>query len=290
MRLIDWNIQWGRDADGVVDLPRTIAAARRLGDFDVLCLQEVTRGFGALAGGPGPDQFAELAALLPGYTIVEAIGADLPRTAPGTSGTSGAPRRQFGNAIATRLPVGRVMRLLLPWPADDAAPSMPRVALEVELTSASGPLRVTTTHLEYYSERQRRAQVDALRDRHREACSHADRPAQAENADGPFSSTAQPRDAIICGDFNSPYDSDAYRRLLEPVDGAPPFVDAWAARHPGVAPPPTAGVYDTAQWSDGPLTCDFVFVTDTLLPRVRRCEIDGDVRASDHQPIVLELD
>ncbi|MCS6457017.1 endonuclease, partial [Burkholderia thailandensis] len=178
-------------------------------------------------------QFAELAALLPGFTVVEAIGADLPPTVPG------APRRQFGNAIASRLPVGRVMRRLLPWPADDAAPSMPRVALEVELATASGPLRVTTTHLEYYSARQRRAQVDALHDRHREACAHADRPARAENADGPFSATAQPRDAIICGDFNSAYDSDAYRHFLEPVDSAPRFVDAWAALHPGVAPPPT---------------------------------------------------
>ncbi|MGU7780623.1 endonuclease/exonuclease/phosphatase family protein [Burkholderia sp. PU8-34] len=284
MRLIDWNIQWGRDADGVVDLPRTIAAARQLGDFDVLCLQEVTRGFGALAGHPGPDQFAELAALLPGYTIFEAIGADLPPAAPG------APRRQFGNAIATRLPVGRVMRQLLPWPADDAAPSMPRVALEVELATASGPLRVTTTHLEYYSARQRRAQVDALRDRHREACAHADHPARAENQNGPFSGTAQPRDAIVCGDFNSVYDSDAYRRLIEPIDDAPGFADAWTARHPGLAPPPTAGVYDTVQWSEGPLACDFVFVTDTLLPRVTRCEIDGNTRASDHQPIILELD
>lgn len=69
----------------------------------------------------------------------------------------------------------------------------------------------------------------------------------------------------------------------------PGFVDAWIARHPGRTPPPTAGVYDTAQWSEGPLACDFVFVTDTLLPRVTRCEIDGDVRASDHQPVLLEL-
>ena len=87
MRLIDWNIQWGRDADGIVDLSRTVSTIQRLGDFDVLCLQEVTRGFGALPGGPGPDQFAELAALLPGHTIIEAIGADLPAIAPG------APRR-----------------------------------------------------------------------------------------------------------------------------------------------------------------------------------------------------
>ncbi|AOI92411.1 endonuclease [Burkholderia pseudomultivorans] len=283
MRLIDWNIQWGRDADGVVDLGRTIAAARALADFDVLCLQEVTRGFGALPGGPGADQFAELAALLPGYTIFDATGADLPPATPG------APRRQFGNAIATRLPVGRVLRQLLPWPADASAPSMPRVALDVEVHTASGALRVVTTHLEFYSAHQRLAQVDALRDRHREACAHADRPAPAENATGPFSATGQPRDAIICGDFNSAFGSDAYRRLLEPIDDAPAFVDAWIARHPGRTPPPTAGVYDTAQWSDGPLACDFLFVTDTLLPRVARCEIDGDVRASDHQPVVLEL-
>ncbi|MCA8092585.1 endonuclease/exonuclease/phosphatase family protein [Burkholderia anthina] len=284
MRLIDWNIQWGRDADGVVDLPRTIAAARRFGDFDVLCLQEVTRGFGTLPGQPGPDQFAELAALLPGHTIVEAIGADLPAPEPG------APRRQFGNAIATRLPVGRVLRQLLPWPADAGAPSMPRVALDVEIETRSGPLRVVTTHLEYYSARQRLAQVDALRARHREASAHADRPAPAENATGPFMSTRQPRDAIVCGDFNSAFDSDAYRRFLEPNADAPAFVDAWVARHPGCTPPLTAGVYDTVQWSGGPLACDFVFVTETLLPRVKRCEIDGDTRASDHQPIVLELD
>ncbi|MBR8335011.1 endonuclease/exonuclease/phosphatase family protein [Burkholderia ambifaria] len=284
MRLIDWNVQWGRDADGVVDLARTIAAARRLGDFDVLCMQEVTRGFGALPGQPGPDQFTELAALLPGYTIFEAIGADLPPLEPD------AARRQFGNAIATRLPVGRVLRQLLPWPADASGPSMPRVALEVELTTPAGALRIITTHLEFYSARQRLAQVDAMRARHREACAHADQPAPAENATGPFTATGQARDAIICGDFNSAFDSDAYRRLLEPIADAPSFVDAWVARHAGHTPPPTAGVYDTAQWSDGPLACDFVFVTDTLLPRVTRCEIDGDVRASDHQPVVLEVE
>jgi endonuclease/exonuclease/phosphatase family metal-dependent hydrolase len=283
MRLIDWNIQWGRDADGVVDLARTIDVSRQLGDFDVLCLQEVTRGFGALPGSPGPDQFAELAALLPGYTIVGAIGADLPPATPG------APRRQFGNALATRLPVGRVMRQLLPWPADDAAPSMPRVALDVELTTSFGPIRVTVTHLEYYSARQRLAQIDALRDRHREACAHAAHPAAAENAASPFAATSQPRDAIVCGDFNSAYGSDAYRRFVAPIDDAPRFVDAWTALHPGATPPPTAGVHDTQQWSEGPLACDFVFVTQHLLPHVTRCEIDGDVRASDHQPIVLEL-
>lgn len=284
MQLINWNVQWGRDADGVVDLGRTVAEARALADFDVLCLQELTRGFEALPGGPGPDQFAELAALLPGFAVIEAIAVDLPPAA------AGAPRRQFGNAIATRLPPGRVMRHPLPWPADDGAPSMPRVALEVNLETAGGaPLRIVTTHLEFDSAAQRLAQVDALRDAHREAAGHVRRPAPAETRDGPFAASARALDAVVCGDFNSAYRDDAYRRMLAPIDGAPALVDAWAHRHPGDTPPPTAGRYDTAQWQDGPMTCDFVFVTDTLRDRVVRCDIDGATRASDHQPILLEL-
>ena len=291
MRLVSWNVQWGRDASGVVDLARTVSEARRLVDFDVLCLQEITRGFRALPGGPGDDQFAELRALLPGYTVIEAIGADLPaqrdlqsdrrRTAP--------MRRQFGNALAARLPVAQVFRHALPWPADSTAPSMQRVALEAVLDAPGGALRVLTTHLEFYSLRQRLAQVDELRRLQQEAADHAAHPAPAENDVGPFARTARPVSAIVCGDFNSAWSSEAYTRMLEPLAGSPAFIDAWIALHPGATPPPTAGVHDTKQWEDGPLACDFVFVTEDLRPRLRSCEVDGATQASDHQPIVLEL-
>ncbi|RKP52420.1 endonuclease/exonuclease/phosphatase family protein [Trinickia fusca] len=284
MRLISWNIQWGRDASGTVDLARTIREAQALADFDVICLQEVTRGFHVLPGGPSNDQFAELAAALPGFTVLEAIGADLPPL----DGTG--PRRQFGNAIATRLPAELAIRHTLPWPADASAPSMQRVALEAMVRAPNGPLRIVVTHLEFYSLKQRLAQVDELRRLHLEALDHAAHPATAENTSGPFAPTARPSSAIVCGDFNSAFDSPAYRRFLAPIQGAPGFVDAWCALHPGQMPPPTAGVYDTVQWSEGAIACDFVFVTDDLRSRLRRCEIDGVTQASDHQPIVLELD
>jgi len=45
MKLITWNIQWGLGMDGRLDLARIVAEARRLADFDVLCLQEVADGF-----------------------------------------------------------------------------------------------------------------------------------------------------------------------------------------------------------------------------------------------------
>src|ERR1700682_6387728 len=95
MRLISWNVQWGRNAEGDVNLARTIDEARRIADFDVLCMQEITRGFGVLPGHPSDDQFAELAAALPGFTVLDAIGADLAPL------DAGARRRQFGNALAT---------------------------------------------------------------------------------------------------------------------------------------------------------------------------------------------
>ncbi|QNB11461.1 endonuclease [Paraburkholderia bannensis] len=294
MKLVSWNVQWGRNASGIVDLARTVREARRLADFDVLCLQEITRGFHALPGGPGDDQFAELAALLPGFTVIEAIGADLPPVSA-HAGRSVGKRRQFGNALATRLPVAQVFRHLLPWPADEAAPSMQRVALEAVLdvsgaTTAGGALRILVTHLEFYSERQRLAQVDELRRLQREAAGHAAQPAPAENADGPFARTARPASAIVCGDFNSEWNSAAYRRMLAPIDDSPAFIDAWAALHPGATPPPTAGVYDTQQWPDGPISCDFVFVTEDLSARLKRCEFDGATQASDHQPVVLDID
>jgi hypothetical protein len=43
----------------------------------------------------------------------------------------------------------------LPLPADPAKPSMLRVALEAVIDTHIGPLRVISTHLEFYSEMQR---------------------------------------------------------------------------------------------------------------------------------------
>lgn len=284
MKLVSWNVQWGRDAQGRVDLRRTIDAARCLADFDILCMQEVTRGFGVLPGGPSADQFEDIARALPGFTVLDAIGADL----PSLDGSS--RRRQFGNAIATRLPVSLAIRHSLPWPADAGAPSMQRVALEAIVETHRGPLRIIVTHLEFYSLKQRLAQVDALRRLQSEAADHAAHPAPAENETGPFAATSRPVSAIVCGDFNSAFGSEAYQAFIAPLQPAPRFIDAWTTLHPGATPPPTAGVYDTAQWSNGPMACDFVFVTEDLRGRLRSCEIDGTTQASDHQPIVLEFD
>src|SRR5512135_2781381 len=118
MKLLTWNIQWGRGMDGRVDLQRTLSEIRALGEFDVIALQEVAVNFPGLPGSRGEDGMAVLSAGLPDYTAIYAAATDLPGERGG--------RRQFGNALFSRLPVQQVFRHLLPWPSDPAVPSMQR--------------------------------------------------------------------------------------------------------------------------------------------------------------------
>src|SRR6266516_282943 len=95
MKLISWNIQWCRGCDGRVDPARISKVARDMADFDVLCLQEVARNYPDLAGSSGENQYETLAGLFPDYTVVKGVAVDV--LAPG------GDRREFGNAIITRL-------------------------------------------------------------------------------------------------------------------------------------------------------------------------------------------
>jgi endonuclease/exonuclease/phosphatase family metal-dependent hydrolase len=282
MNLITWNIQWGRGCDGRVDLQRIVDCALAMADVDVLCFQEVGRNYPGLLGSAGEDQFAALAGLLPGYRRVEGIATDVP--AP--DGT----RRQFGNVIFTRLPVLQVFPYLLPWPADPGAPGMQRVALEAVLQTGSGPLRVTTTHLEFYSLKQRAAQVEKLRDLQAHAAAHSRDAGQPDDVGSPFEVFPRPASGILAGDFNFRPEDPLYARLAAPyADGTPGYRDAWALRHPGKPHDPTIGVFDREQCPE-PFCFDFIYVSEDLAARVRELRVNPDTDASDHQPMLLVLD
>jgi endonuclease/exonuclease/phosphatase family metal-dependent hydrolase len=288
VKLITWNIQWCRGCDGRVDPQRIIDHARTLADFDVLCLQEVAANFPGLAGSSGEDQFLELARLLPGYEAVPGVAVDLP--------DASGRRRRFGNLVLSRLPVNRVLRHQLPWPARASIPGkpgMPRLLLEVSVQSPLGDIRVMTTHLEYYSPVHRAAQVEAIRDVHAQSCAHAAgavSPAGERNLSGsPFEWAVQPAPAILTGDFNFKPDDPLHQRMQAPLDGAgAPLVDSWTIANPGVPHQDTNGVHDRVQWPS-PYPCDFIYVSADLAPRVRRVVVDPDSQASDHQPVLIEL-
>jgi endonuclease/exonuclease/phosphatase family metal-dependent hydrolase len=140
-------------------------------------------------------------ALLPGFEVC--FGAAVDELADDGSG-----RQRFGNVmVATRLPVLQVQHHALPWPPTTACPACLGWPVSATLRAPWGtPLRVTTTHLEYYSQPARLAQAQALlrctpRPRRRRA------PPLAEHPVGPF--RAKPHTADASSPATSTFDPTA---------------------------------------------------------------------------------
>ncbi|MGL4240726.1 MAG: endonuclease/exonuclease/phosphatase family protein, partial [Beijerinckiaceae bacterium] len=204
IRLITWNVQWCLGADGVLDPARIAAHARAMADFDVLCLQEVADNFPELGGAPQGDQFAAIAALLPGYDAIAGVALE-------RRDAAGRPKR-FGNMLLTRLPVVSVRRHQLPWAAKETR-NMPRGLIEAVVQTRTGPFRLMTTHLEYSHPDLRRDQVEAIRGIHAGACARS----ALSREDGPhtYARTPEARSAILCGDFNMRPDDPMKHRLSD---------------------------------------------------------------------------
>jgi len=268
MRLLSWNVQWCRGMDGRVESRRIASEAKRIADPDVFCLQEIARNFPEMAGSAGENQVEELKAAFQGYEAFFVPAVDI----PGRKG-----RRQYGNLILTRLPAGRVLRHPLPWPAAADVQSMPRAAVEVVVEAPFGPLRVTTTHLEYYSTEHRGAQIERLRELHAEARA----PHLRVDEPGSYESHERGASAIVCGDFNLKPEDPHHRRMLDAG-----FVDAWQALNPGKPRQPTFHLYD----GEPQYCCDYVFVTADLVARLKSVRIDTATQASDHQPVIVEIE
>lgn len=282
MKLLQWNIQWCRGMDGVVDAARIARVAKDIADPDVACFQEVAINFPALAGSSGEDQVALLRREFPGYAAVFGAAVEVP------DGSGG--RRQFGNLILSRLPMRQSYRHSLPWPSESDTPSMPRVAIEAVIEAPFGLVRVVATHLEFYSARQRSAQVERLRELHVEACGQAAASSSTQYRSGPFEPFERPKSAIVTGDFNMKIEDPAYARMLAPFEqGASSFVDAWSQMHPDERHAPTFCLHGK-DYAKEPYCCDFVFVTEDLAARVRSVRVDVETQASDHQPVIVELD
>jgi endonuclease/exonuclease/phosphatase family metal-dependent hydrolase len=276
MKLITWNVQWFCGLDRRVDVQRVLDEARAWADFDVLCLQEVAVNYPALEGGAGFDQVARVRELLPGYEVFFGAAVD-------TLGPDGQ-RQRFGNLIATRLPALQVQHHPLPYPGDAGVRSMPRMCSSVTVASKFGPLRVMTAHLEYFSRLQRLAQTQGLLELHAQACAQAAAPPLHDASGSPFQDQPHTAQAILCGDFN--FDASGPEYALVQATGE--FSDAWRVLHPETPQAPTFHVFDK-RYAPDPVCCDFVWLSAGLQAHVKRMEVNSLTRASDHQPVLLEL-
>ena len=265
--ILTWNIQNGKGCDGLIDLARIARVIQAMGGADVICLQEIARNDPAFAG--GADQVAELAALFPGYEPV--FGAALSRG-----------ERQYGNLLLTRVPLVQFFNHLLPHPAEGGIKHMQRQAIEAVVETPVGPLRVMTTHLEYYSAAHRAAQIERLRAIQQEVAQNETQP--AKSAGSPYDAVPRPSSLVLCGDLNfAPGDAE-YGRLFQAL-----LLDGWRHCRKGEPDPPSTGLHDRKQWPMGGHCRDYFAVTPDVARRIVSVEMDAATDASDHQPLRLVL-
>jgi endonuclease/exonuclease/phosphatase family metal-dependent hydrolase len=183
VRLVTFNTHHGVGMDERHDLPR-LAKLLHAVDADVICLQEVDRYFGDRS--EDVDQALLLSRALD-MQLAWGPAIDDPR--PG----NGPPRRQYGNALLSRLPI--LISDVHPLPGAGE----PRSALRTMLELDGGTLWVTNTHLSTGQPADRAEQVAALAGLHSDSMEAG----------------------VLVGDFNARPDAPE----LAPLRGR--FADSW---------------------------------------------------------------
>ena len=248
IRLITFNIHHGVGVDGRHDLARL---ARLLADAtpDVICLQEVDRHYGERS------EYVDQSLLLSRALDLQlAWGPSI--DGPGHQGRD--ERRQYGNALLSRLPI--VTSDVHPLPGGGE----PRSALRALIETDGGALWVTTTHLSSDSRADRAEQAAVL------AALHTD--------------PGEP--GVLVGDLNADVDAPELAVLAER------FTDAWQLAG---ARSDQAGTF--SRHRDQGLThparhprvrIDQVWVSGGVAVTDARV-LDGSA-TSDHHPLLVDLE
>ena len=285
MRFVSYNIQYGTGQDGRVDLARIAA---EIGDADVIALQEVER-YWRRSG--NQDQVALISALFPEHYWAYGPGVDVHIAASVPGPASGSIRRQFGNMLLSRVPLGYVRHHLLPKYASVTDMSLQRSALEAVIEVAGTPLRIYSVHLTHLSAVTRLAQADALLAIH-DGARRAGAPVTGNRRewfdDGQL--VLMPSLAILMGDFNAEPDSDEYTAFVGPrsysggrVENPERFVDAYAVTERAEQSGATSYI------GERQVRIDYCFVSTELADSIAGAGIESEAVGSDHQPIWMQL-
>jgi endonuclease/exonuclease/phosphatase family metal-dependent hydrolase len=154
--------------------------------------------------------------------------------------------------------------------------------IEAVVDTRAGPLRVMTTHLEYFSPAHRSAQIERLHLLQREVAENEAHPPKAGAS--PYDPVPRPASLVLCGDLNFLPHEKEYGQLFQE-----PFADGWRVLNRNQPHPPSTGLHDRVQWPMGGHCRDYFAVTADVAQRIMAIEMDAATDASDHQPLRLAL-
>lgn len=288
MRVMTYNIQYGKGRDGRYDITRIADA---LVGADIIGLQEV-EAYWERSG--NLHQVETIAERLPGFHWVYGATVDIHKSWTDAEGKVQNRRRQFGNAILSRWPILSTRTFLFPGKLSPVnAHSIQRGITEASIKTPLGLVRIYTSHFSHLSDAERLRHAQFALDLHRRA-----------QADGPVSSGDHPdrswlenppppvpAEAILMGDFNMTPEGPVYPLVagvksgmygrLHANDG---FADTWlAAGHEETDGPTFYRDWDAKTGA----RLDYIFATPGLAAKVVAAEVLADIDASDHQPLVV---
>lgn len=291
MRIVTYNIQWGKGRDGSVDLERI---ARTVASADVIALQEVERHWRCMEHA---DQVDSLAALFPGHHPAYCAAVDFHNP--------GAPqaRRQYGLMVLSRWPVLSVRSWPLPRATVLGQLSDPSILMECVIGHPERPFRLYVTHLNWISPRARLRQVEVI------LRIVAEAQVEGPLIHGPGAPESDfaadwmmlardelppmPAPAILTGDFNMTPAAPEYTALCGPMTPwagrlieAGLFADALTCAGMSEA----EGVTFPGDSTNPDERIDHILVSPDLATLVRDGWIDAEAEGSDHQPVWAILD
>ncbi len=277
LRILSWNIQHGRNSRGQIRLDQTIDYILKLGELDLICLQEVARHLASCVALEQPDQLAALCEAFEDYYPVWGAAFSWPAGDVADRGK----RSEFGNLSLVRLPLLDKRVHVLPTRSESCRGKWqtPRCAVETLVCWRDKPVRILNVHLAYHCGLERRAQLEYLVD-YQQQMKFLKKHGRRFDKSAPeiFAQPFTTRRALICGDFNLVSEGSDYHFMRESG-----WHDGWLYLNPAVEHQPTCGIHDRAQWPEGPHCRDY-FWFQKLKPLAVR--IDARTRCSDHQPLL----
>jgi endonuclease/exonuclease/phosphatase family metal-dependent hydrolase len=259
-----------------------------LANADIIGLQEVTRGFprnGMI------DLPATMSSLFPEFYHAFGTGFATDAGSEIVDGRMQMRHFEFGNMVLSRYPILAIRNILLPRTRTFDKMNMQRSALECLIATPNGPLRVYSVHLDHRNPEERISQIRYLKDRVIQYAIEGG--ALTGTSEFGFVDPPHADDYVIMGDFNMMPEQPEYLamvgakdlyygrtpRATDPIDA----IDHLDRRKEGDYTWEEPGHPEIRQY------LDYLFVSPTLLPRLKAGWVDIDATGSDHKPVWLEI-
>ncbi len=277
MRILSWNVQYGKSANGHFDFTKILGYIKSLGEFDIICLQELARHMEDYCIQGQEDHLQLAQQYFDNYSAIWGSGFTWP-----SASINRLERQEFGNLTLIKSDPLNYRIHQLPQPATPGKRQMQRVAVETITESTIGPLSVINTHLAFHDSNEKQLQLERLCLLEQERLSHHSSPKQLDT--GTYQEGYLAKARILCGDFNLTPESTHYQYQIQDN-----WIDAWRQCHSTREHPPTCGIFDSNQWTEGPHCCDFFWISKELSSHNINVDVDTHTDLSDHQPIILEI-